>query len=152
MDLKVEQLDSLRADWRTVREKIIKAMDEITDQQIKNSVSLSTAASVRRNISTICYSEKELNGFFILPDELDPDKLTEYFINKKHYIEDRETLYYFVCYSQKRRINSFYRDINKGIMCFGLNTICNKIEFQRLENEIKERLSDNVKIIRRTTK
>lgn len=118
----------------------------------RSSVSLSTAALVRRNISSICHSEKELNGFFILPDELDPDKLTEYLINEKHYIEDREMLYYFVCYYQKRKINSFYRDINNGIMRFGLNTARNKKEFQRLENEIKERLIEEVKIIRRTTK
>ena len=96
--------------------------------------------------------QKKINGFFLLPDEVDPDEFTEYCMKKKIYIEDRETLYYFICYSLKRSINDFYKEIKAGKMSYGLNTFRNKEQYRIIEDEIKERFSEGVKIIRRTQK
>ena len=152
MYLDTEKLENLRSSLEQVRKKIIESMDKFTDKDIKKSISLSTANSIRTTISSLHYSTKNMNGFFILPDEIDPEKLTNYFIEKNQYAEDRELLYYFVCYSLKKNINNFYRDIKKDMNYCGLPTRNNKEQYLQIQEKIKNRLEINVKIIKRQNK
>ena len=144
----IDKLEAIKLPYRACIEKILELTKEYDRKTIIASVPNSIANSVRKTIGTIHYSSNALEGYYIMCDEIDPVKFTEFLLEHKQYDIDKEILLYFVNEALKKAINSFYREIIAGQVSFGRAMYGNTEKQERYRSELKLRFDNGVKILR----
>ena len=113
-------------------------------QNYFNAIGASVAASVVSNINSITNSTKELQGHFLFPDEINPEKLSEFLIAFRGYEVDKEALTYFISRHLLKEINELYKNIQQGIVYVSQYNHQNK----KLQQKVEDRLNSGIKQIR----
>ena len=151
--MNIDELKLIKTDNETCRRKIIETINKYDEKEVKSRVSMSTLNSILQQISNITISNRKLNGFYIFPDEIDPEELTKYLIKARSYKEPYEDIYNYICYALRRSINKFYRCIKEGNVIYNNGLLGNYKYMNTIKEGYKERYySDKLKIIRRTSK
>ncbi len=79
-----------------------------SELDVKHKIPAGTYSSLSKyalSIFTACYDNF---GNVFLPDQLDPDKVTDHIISEKHPDIDRKLLFPLVCRKQQKAINDLY--------------------------------------------
>lgn len=104
--------------------------------------------TIIKRIRSISYSTKSLNGFFIMPDEIDPVKLAALIISKSDWTLATDDILPCVAYYLKKAINSFYKDLKNDSVTIGKYIVKNKQRSKEYFAKCSERVSNGVKYLR----
>lgn len=108
----------------------------------------SCVMSATGTVDTVIGSAQNLDGMFIMPDEIHVERLVDWFVENRDYNCDRAIVtYYFASYI-KRKVNSLYRSINKNAWETTFTIWGNKKSINKFKEECIKRRSEGVKIIR----
>ena len=146
--LKKEDLGKLKTDVDTCI-KLVKEISSNYNNKIHNAIlTPSIINSVNATIGSITKSTKYLEGYYIVCDEINPITLTDYLLELRQYNVDRDVLSYYVAFSLKRKINSFYKEIKNGSLSLGLAMMKDKKGLKNYYNICNDRAINGLKLLR----
>lgn len=108
----------------------------------------SCAMSVNSTVNTIIGSAEYLEGYSLMPDEIHIERLADWFIDNKNYEIPRQALIFYMANFLKKKINEYYRTINKGGVIYSNAIVGNKTALREREKQFKIRKEGGVKILK----
>lgn len=108
----------------------------------------SCAMSVNATVNTTIGSAEYLDGFFLMPDEIQVERLADWFLNNKEYECDRQALLFYMAHYIKKKINNYYRVINEDGFIYTTAIAGNKETQKERRKQFQLRKSEGVKRIR----
>lgn len=137
----------------TTQEEAIKLIRHYADQYKSKEhyfeLGASCTVSVNGTINTIIGSAEYLNGLFIMPDTVNLDKVIDWFMENRDYECNRSTLAFYMGHYLKRKVNSLYREINKGAISCTPAIAGNRVAMKEYKRQLEIRENKGVKIIRK---
>ncbi|MFC4559388.1 hypothetical protein ACFO3D_14415 [Virgibacillus kekensis] len=104
--------------------------------------------SVVGTVDTVIGSAEYLDGHFIMPDQINVQKLANWYIENKGSEDKRDAITFFMAEYIKRKINELYRSIKKDSIPYYTTLAVKKESFDKYNEEIQKRKDKGVKIIR----
>lgn len=149
--LKKEDLEKLKSDSNTcivlVRDLSSKYNSKIHYQILTQSV----IASINRTVNSIIRSTEYLDVDYIMCDEIDPIKLTDFLFEFKQYDIDKEIAYYYLAFYLKRKINEFYMGLKENRISMGFAMLNDRRGMEKYYNSCNERMLNGLKLLRSKT-
>ncbi|MEQ6378055.1 hypothetical protein RZN25_14645 [Bacillaceae bacterium S4-13-56] len=108
-----------------------------------NTLGGSCVATATKTIDRIISSASYLERNFIMPDEIDIEKVAEWLMKNRDLDCNQSILTIYLAAYTKKKINRLYRDINKGIMRYTFAR--NPFDY---EKECAKRKEEGIKVIR----
>ena len=124
-------------------EKVLKNINEYSRSELYQIIDRSEFLSIGTNISNFFSpAHHDELGHIYLPDQLDPEKITDYLIRTKGYKTEREYICALVCQTMKKKINEFYKEVkdsqkNRYIIFHTSNEKLRDKYKKELENRLK---------------
>lgn len=110
----------------------------------------SCVMSATNTVDTIIGSAQYLNGAFLMPDEINVERLVDWFIKNRDYECDKAILTFYFANYIKRKINALYRSINKNGFVTTFTIMGNEEASEEFKKQWRERKNQGVKIICRS--
>ncbi|MBE1555487.1 hypothetical protein [Sporosarcina limicola] len=117
-------------------------------QEHYDQLGASCAMLANATVNTIIGSAQYLNGSFLMPDEIQVERVADWFISNKAYECEHYTITFYLAHYIKRKTNALYRAINKGGYSTTLTILGNKAARKEFEKQIQIRKIEGVKSIR----
>lgn len=142
------EMEKVMTDMDTCRKEIIELSGNYKSRQHFEILTQSVISSVNSTVNSILYSTEELQGEFVICDEISPIKLTKYLMELKNYQCNEEILSYYVAHYLKRKINEFYLGLRKNEISVGVNVGNTPKSYKRYLAICNDRKANDMKIIR----
>lgn len=108
----------------------------------------SCVMSATNTINTIINSAQYLNGQFLMADEINVEKVVDWFVKNRNFECDTPVLTFYMAHYLKRKINNLYRSISKGEYNTSLTIIGSKTNYKEFKTQCNKRRKIGVKPIR----
>ena len=124
------------------------SINQYSRKELANILSTSDAVKISKCvIGVFCDVNYDRNGKLVLFDEIDPKGIAKYIMENKQLNANAEIVYAFVCRTQMKLINAYYKELRKGNLPFKIGkNIPDNIE--KCEKEYikvgKERIKNGV--------
>ncbi|GGM39336.1 hypothetical protein GCM10011351_26860 [Paraliobacillus quinghaiensis] len=106
----------------------------------------SCVASATKTVDTIIGSSYYLQGYFIMPDEINVERLVRWFRKNRDYDFEKSVITFYFSIYIKRKINQLYKDINNNRL--GTSVVIAGTTLKEFERECNVRNQEGVKLIR----
>lgn len=146
--MKKEDLEKIMTDIDTCI-KLVKDISSNYDSKIHYPIlGQSVISSINKTINDIVWSTANLNGYYLMCDEIDPIKLTDYLFELRQYDVDKRIASYYVAFYLKRKINEFYKNLKEDRFPMGLAMLNDKKGLKKYYNKCDERVANGLKLLR----
>lgn len=148
-----EDMDLIETDIETAVVLIKKYAIMYSGKEHYEQLGSSCTMSIVNTVNTVIGSADYLDGHFIMPDQINVERLAEWFVKNKDFDRDTDIITYFMADYIKRKVNQLYRMINRNTenmedISTTLTIIGYKKTRGKLKREIQMRKKKGFKIIR----
>lgn len=148
-----EDLKNIETDEETAVSLIKKYAIQYSGKEHYEQLGSSCTMSIVNTVDTVIGSAKYLDGHFVMPDQINVERLVDWFVENKDFDSDKDVITYFMADYIKRKINALYRIIKRNTdtiqeISTTFTIVGNKEARKRYKKEIQKRRKKDLKIIR----
>lgn len=148
-----EDLKKIETDEETAVALIKQYAIQYSGKDHYEQLGSSCTMSIVNTVDIVIGSAKYLDGHFVMPDQINVERLVYWFVENKDFDSDKDVVTYFMADYIKRKINALYRNIKRNTDTYQersttITIAGNKEAHRRYKKEIQKRKEKDVKIIR----